>query len=158
MTGPAIHKCECKPGYVGDGLTCRYDTTEVDTLDLNHRERLSSIDQLLPKVNRVIFDGHDRIQDSAISSMHTDLNRVDQHVERLTNIAESTTTDLTKTAKAMKAVRDATIPRHAIAEGPVPNGLPEMDPATALPLIGDLAKAREAGLSRVAAPAAPAKK
>jgi len=126
--------------------------------DTNHNDGLGRVKELLPKVNRVIFDGHDRIQDSAIRDMHTDLNRVDQSVERLVHIAESTTTDLSKVAKAMKAVNDATLPKHAIADGPVPatGGLPDIDPATALPAIGDLAKARaeapkDAGVSRVAA-------
>jgi hypothetical protein len=61
-TGPAKHKCECKPGYKGDGLTCRYDTTEIDLHDNKMRDSLGRVDELMPKVNRVMFDGHDRIQ------------------------------------------------------------------------------------------------
>jgi len=156
-TGPAIHKCECKPGYVGDGVTCRYDPTQIDMYDTNHNERMGRIKELMPKVTRVIFDGHDRIQDADLEHIHSDLNTVDQHVDRLTNIAESTTSDLSKTAKAMKAIRENTIPRQTLADGPVPNtgGLPNIDDATALPVIGDLAKERlrprDAGLSRIAA-------
>jgi uncharacterized protein YukE len=151
-TGAGTHKCVCKPGYKGDGLTCRYDTTEIDHHDTNMRDTMGRIDDLVPKVNRVIFDGHDRIQNDAVGTMHDSLSRVDKHVEQLANNAARTGASLKSIAKAMKAVHDNTIEQHVIHDGPAPLGNPgTTDPASALKKVGDIADQRDRGVGRMPA-------
>jgi hypothetical protein len=152
-TGPATHKCECKPGYKGDGLTCRYDTAEIDHHDKNARDSMDRIEKVLPKAQRAVFDGHDRIQDAQVGEIHDALSRTRDNVDKLAATAARTGETIKNIAKAMKAVHDNTIEKHVIHDGPVPHASGVTDPATALPKIGDIADKRpkDAGVSRIAA-------
>jgi len=152
-TGPATHKCECKPGYKGDGLMCRYDTTEIDHHDNNQRNSFDRIEKVLPKAQRAIFDGHDRIQDAQVGEIHNALSRTSDNVDKLAATAARTGETIKNIAKAMNAVRDNTVEEHIIHTGPVPHASGVTDPATALPKIGDIADKRpkDAGVSRIAA-------
>jgi hypothetical protein len=113
------------------------------------------VEGLLPKAQRNVFDGHDKIQDNQIGEMHDSLSRVDKHVDRLTNTAAQTTDSLTKIAKAMKAIHDNTVDLHTIHAGPIPSETGRIDAETALPTIGDLADKRppvsskQAGVQRI---------
>jgi len=159
-TGPGTHKCECKPGYKGDGLVCRYDTSEIDHHDHAQRDSFDRIDTLVPKVNRVVFNAHDAIQDSRVTDMHDSLARVKDSVNTLTANSKRTANTLDNIAKAMKAVHDNTVEEHVIHRGPSPLKTGVTDPATALPKIGDVADQRnvkapsDAGVTRIAAPRA----
>jgi hypothetical protein len=157
-TGPGKHKCTCKPGYKGDGENCHYDTTELDHHDNVMRDQLSRIDdKLLPAANRVVFNGHDSIQNEQIGVMHESLKRVDGHVAKLQNNADRTATSLHHIAKAMKAIHDNTVETHVIHTGPALFGNPgTTDAATSLKKVGDIAdqrvvEGRDRGVSRVAA-------
>jgi len=139
-------------------MNCHYDTTEIDVHDNTMRDQLGRIDDsLLPKAQRVIFNGHDSIQDANINTMHDSLSRVDAHVAQLQNNAERTATSLHHIAKAMKAVHDNTIEKHVIHDGPAPLGNPgTTDAATSLKKVGDIADQRpvpqsDRGVTRIAA-------
>jgi len=119
------------------------------------RQGLGKVEELLPKAQRVVFDGHDKIQDNQMADMHDSLSRVDKHVDRLTNTAAQTTDSLTKIAKTMKAIHDNTVDLHTIHAGPIPIESGRIDAATALPTLGDLADKRpvpakkDAGVDRI---------
>lgn len=159
-TGPGTHKCECKPGYKGDGNNCHYDTTEIDHHDNMQRNAFDRVDTLLPKVNRVVFDGHDNMQDQAVRDLTGSLDRTAKHVDALATNAARTDATLKNIARAMKAVRDNTVEEHVIHKGPAPLPTGVTDKKTALPKIGDIADRRtvhgaDAGVTRIAAARPP---
>jgi len=121
------------------------------------RDGFGRVDTLVPKVNRVVFDGHDKIQDMAVGDMHDTLKRVAGHVETITDRVDRTQYTLDNIAKAMKAVKDNTVELHTIHTGPSPMKSGITDPETALTKIGDVADQRpvpkDAGVSRIGAQA-----
>jgi len=144
-TGPATHKCECKPGYLGDGLLCRFDRAEQDKTESRHTRDFEAVHELLPKVDRVIFDGHDRIQDAAMDFAHANLGKAESHVGKLSAISQAVGSDLKGIAKAVHAVESATTPVQDLHDGPIEKqrgGLYVNDKDTALDLHGDLAHHR----------------
>jgi len=103
------------------------------------------VGELLPKVDRVIFDGHDRIQDSGIDDIHAGLAKAEKSVDKLSTITQVVGSDLNGIAAAMHAVASATTPVQDLHKGPIEKtrgGLYVTDDDSALNLHGDLAHAR----------------
>jgi len=132
-------------------VTCRYDTAEIDLHDNNMRDSFDRIEKAVPKVNRAVFDSHDRIQDVAVGSIHDAITRTAKNVDTVAVTSARTASTLQNIEKAMKAVRENTIEPHVIHSGPAPLQTGVTDPISLLPKIGDIADRRDAGLSRIAA-------